>query len=85
MHAMIHKGEMPFQCKICQKKFREKSNLNYHIKKHNSNEINKKKLFKNVKKYKNKYLFSKNLILTFFNFIEDKNKFIKWKSKYLLL
>jgi uncharacterized Zn-finger protein len=50
---MIHKGEMPFQCSICQKRFRERSNLNYHIKKHKSNEIIKKKLFKNVKKHKN--------------------------------
>jgi hypothetical protein len=50
---MIHKGEMPFQCTICQKRFRERSNLNFHIKKHKSNEMIKKKLFKNVKKYKN--------------------------------
>jgi len=50
---MIHKGEMPFQCSICQKRFRERSNLNYHIKKHKSNEITKKKLFKNIKKHKN--------------------------------
>ena len=31
---MIHRGEKPFQCNICNKKFREKSNYNYHIKKH---------------------------------------------------
>ena len=50
---MIHKGEMPFQCSICQKRFRERSNLNYHIKKHKSKKNIKKKLFKNVKKHKN--------------------------------
>ena len=32
---MIHKGEKPFECNICKKKFREKSNYNYHMKKHN--------------------------------------------------
>ena len=31
---MIHKGLKPFQCNICQKKFREKSNYNFHLKKH---------------------------------------------------
>ena len=31
---MIHKGEKPFECNICQKKFREKSNYNFHMKKH---------------------------------------------------
>jgi hypothetical protein len=50
---MIHKGEMPFQCNICQKRFRVRSNLNFHIKKHKNNEIIKKKMFKNIKKYKN--------------------------------
>ena len=38
---MIHKGERPFQCNICQKKFREKSNYNFHIKKH-FKKLNKK-------------------------------------------
>lgn len=31
---MIHKGEKPFECIVCKKKFREKSNFNYHMKKH---------------------------------------------------
>ena len=31
---MIHRGEKPFQCNICFKKFREKSNYNFHMKKH---------------------------------------------------
>ena len=39
---MIHKGEKPFQCEICKKQFREKSNYNYHLKKHD-NLLNKKK------------------------------------------
>ena len=42
---MIHKGEKPFECIICTKKFREKANYNFHMKKHiikneeNSNKI----------------------------------------------
>lgn len=38
---MIHKGEKPFQCEICKKQFREKSNYNYHIKKHDNLLANK--------------------------------------------
>jgi uncharacterized Zn-finger protein len=69
---MIHKGEMPFQCNICQKKFRERSNLNFHIKKHKNKEIIKKIIFKNVKKHKNnkRNLIKKEIIYTKFpNFL----------------
>ena len=31
---MIHKGQKPYECDICQKRFREKSNYNFHMKKH---------------------------------------------------
>ena len=31
---MIHKGLKPFHCNICKKEFREKSNFNFHLKKH---------------------------------------------------
>ena len=40
---MIHKGEKPFQCEICKKQFREKSNYNYHLKKHDNLSAKKKK------------------------------------------
>ena len=45
---MIHKGEKPHECKICQKKFREKSYYNLHMKKHIQK--NNKKNFKENKK-----------------------------------
>jgi hypothetical protein len=31
---MIHNNIIPFQCSICKKRFREKANCNYHMKKH---------------------------------------------------
>lgn len=37
---MIHKGERPFECNFCKQKFREKSNYNYHMKKHFSKDQN---------------------------------------------
>ena len=36
---MIHKGEQPFECDICHKKFRIKSNYNFHMKSHMSKDI----------------------------------------------
>ena len=49
---MIHKGEKPFQCNLCNKKFREKSNYNFHVKKHY--------LKLNKKEKQNKFNFKKD-------------------------
>ena len=58
---MIHNNLVPFQCSICQKRFREKSNFNFHLKKHRPkfkrtyNRINNGKLVNfNKKNYYNK-------------------------------
>ena len=54
---MIHRGEKPFQCNICFKKLREKSNYNFHMKKHFL-KINKKVKVnenKNENKIKNNF------------------------------
>ena len=56
---MIHNNQVPFQCSICQKRFREKYNFNFHLKKHRPkfkktyNKINNAKLYK-IKNYYNK-------------------------------
>lgn len=58
---MIHNNQVPFQCSICQKRFREKSNFNFHLKKHRPkfkktyNKINNGKLYNfKIKNYYNK-------------------------------
>jgi len=58
---MIHNNQVPFQCSICQKRFREKSNFNFHLKKHRPkfkktyNKMNNAKLYNfKIKNYYNK-------------------------------
>ena len=63
---MIHKGEKPFECIICKKKFREKSNFNYHMKKHGIKaEKSLKKDFKEINDItkKNKIFNKNNLVM----------------------
>lgn len=57
---MIHKGQKPYECDICQKRFREKSNYNFHMKKHmeKSKKIENKKDGININKAK--LFFNKN-------------------------
>ena len=65
---MIHRGEKPFECKICNKKFREKSNYNYHIKKHFAKTM--KSLNKKVENIKDEINIDTNIN----NFFSFKNK-----------
>ena len=57
---MIHKGQKPYECDICQKRFREKSNYNFHMKKHmeKSKKIENEKDGVNINK--TKLCFNKN-------------------------
>ena len=57
---MIHKGLKPFQCTICEQRFREKSNYNFHMKKHLL-KLNKK--IKNEKEDNVKNNYEKNDLL----------------------
>jgi hypothetical protein len=96
---LIHKGLKPFQCNICQKQFREKSNFNFHLKKHykksgksnfdigknNRNDINKSNSFS-----KNEIGFNENEIIQKENediknifFLKDKNILFKSNNNNL--
>lgn len=57
---MIHKGERPFECNFCKQKFREKSNYNYHMKKHISKDQN---ILNNVNNTNKKINNKKNLLV----------------------
>ena len=57
-HELIHKGEKPYHCKNCEKKFRKKCNLKRHEEKNCKELKNKKtitvaKLIRNTMDFKN--------------------------------